>query len=82
MAVNAIEPVLAQKKPADSDRMLMIWRTAQAIIESAAHGGQFDLALGLESSFEPNYSGIETGPLLVAMKLAGREKDVPQALRL
>ena len=77
MAVNAIEPVLAQKKPADTDRMLMIWRTAQAVVQSAADAGQFDLALGLVSSFEPNYSGIETGPLFVAMKLAGREKDVP-----
>ena len=77
MAVNAIEPVLAQKKPADSDRMLVIWRTAQAVIQSAADAGQFDLALGLMSSFEPNYSGIETGPLFVAMKLAGREKDLP-----
>ena len=77
MAVNAIEPVLAQKKPADSDRMLLIWRTAGAIIQSAADFGQFDLAMGLVSSFEPNYSGIETGPLFVAMKLAGREKDFP-----
>ena len=33
--------------------------------------------MGLVSRFEPNYSGIETGPLFVAMKLAGREKDVP-----
>jgi hypothetical protein len=77
MAVNAIEPVLAQKKPADTDRMLMIWRTAQAVIQSAADSGQFDLAMGLMSSFEPNYSGIETGSLFVAMKLAGREKDLP-----
>jgi hypothetical protein len=77
MAVNAIEPVLAQKQPADTDRMLTIWRTAEAIIQSAADSGQFDLALGLVSSFEPNYSGIEAGPLFVAMKLAGREKDVP-----
>ena len=77
MAVSAIKPVLAQKQPADSDRMLLIWRTAEAIIQSAADSGQFDLALGLVSSFEPNYSGIETGPLFVAMKLAGREKDVP-----
>ena len=77
MAVNAIEPVLAQKKPADTDRMLVIWRTAAAVIQSAADAGQFDLAMGLVSSFEPNYSGIETGPLFVAMKLAGREKDVP-----
>ena len=77
MAVNAIEPVLAQKQPADTDRMLVIWRTAEAIIQSAADSGQFDLALGLVSSFEPNYSGIETGRLFVAMKLGGREKDAP-----
>ena len=80
MAVNAIEPVLAQKKPADSDRMLVIWRTAEAIIQSAADAGQFDLAKGLMSSFEPNYSGIETGPLFVAMKLAGRDKDLSPAM--
>jgi hypothetical protein len=77
MAVNAIEPVLAQKQPADTDRKLVIWRTAEAIIQSAADSGQFDLALGLVSSFEPNYSGIETGRLFVAMKLGGREKDAP-----
>jgi hypothetical protein len=80
MAVNAIEPVLAQKKPTDTDRMLPIWRTAQAVIQSAADAGQFDLAMGLMSSFDPNYSGIETGPLFVAMKLAGREKDLPPAM--
>jgi hypothetical protein len=76
MAVNAIEPVLAQKKPADSDRMLVIWRTAEAIIQSAADSGQFDLAMGLVSSFKPNYDGVGTGPLYVAMKLAGLEKDL------
>jgi hypothetical protein len=77
MAVNAIEPVLAQKKPADTDRMLLIWRTAADVIQSAADAGQFDLAKGLVASFDPNYSGIDIGPLFVAMKLAGREKDLP-----
>jgi hypothetical protein len=77
MAVNAIEPVLAQKKPADSDRMLTIWGTAEAIVRSAADAGEFDLAKGLASSFDPNYTGVDIGPLFVAMKLAGREKDLP-----
>jgi hypothetical protein len=77
MAVNAIEPIVAQKKPADTDRMLLIWRTAQAVIQSAADAGQFDLAMGLVSRFDQSYSGIDTGPLFVAMKLAGREKDLP-----
>ena len=76
MAVNAIGPVVAQKKPADTDRMLTIWMTAQAVIRSAAEAGQFEIAKGLMSSFDPNYSGIDTGPLFVAMKLAGREKDL------
>ncbi len=77
MAVNAIEPDVAQKTPADTDRMLLIWQTAQAVVRSAADAGQFDLAKGLVSSFDQSYSGIDIGPLFVAMKLAGREKDLP-----
>jgi hypothetical protein len=57
--------------------MLVIWRTAQAVIQSAADSGQFDMAMGLVSSLKPNYSGIETGPLFVAMKLAGQENELP-----
>jgi hypothetical protein len=77
MAVNAIEPVVAQKTPADTDRLPVIWRTAQAVIKSAAEAGQLDLAKGLVSRFDPSYSGIDTGPLFVAMKLAGRENELP-----
>ena len=80
MAVNAIEPLVAQQTPSDTDRMLMIWETAQAVIRSAAEAGQFDLAMGLVSSFDQSYSGIDIGPLFVAMKLAGREKDLSPAL--
>ena len=75
-AVNAIEPLVAQKTPADTDRMLLIWQTAQTVIRSA-EAGQLDLAKGLVSSFDQTYSGIDAGPLFVAMKLAGREKDLP-----
>jgi hypothetical protein len=57
MAVNAIEPVVAQKTPADTDRMPVIWRTAQAVIQSAADAGQFDLAMGLVSRFDNSYYG-------------------------
>jgi hypothetical protein len=74
MAVNAIEPL------ADTDRMLLIWQTAQAVIRSAAEAGQPDLARGLVSSFDQSYSGIDIGPLFVAMKLTGREKDLPPAM--
>ncbi len=80
MAVNAIEPVVAQKTPADTDRMLLIWQTAQAVIRSAAEAGQVDLAKGLVSSFDQSYSGIDIGPLFVATKLAGRENDLPPAM--
>jgi hypothetical protein len=77
MAVNAIEPVLAQKRPADTDRMLTIWRTAAAVIQSAADAGQFDLAKTFISRFDNSYDGVDAGPLFAAMKLAGREKDLP-----
>jgi hypothetical protein len=80
MAVNAIEPVVAQKTPADTDRMLLIWKTDQQVIQSAAEAGQFDLAAGLISRSDNSYSGVDTGPLFVAMKLAGREKDLPPAM--
>ena len=80
MAVNAIEPVVAQKQPADTDRMLLIWRTAAAVIQSAANAGQFDLAMSFVSRFDKSYEGIDAGPLFVAMKLAGREKDLPPAM--
>jgi hypothetical protein len=76
IAVNAIEPVVAQKTPADADRMLVIWRTAQAVIQSATDAGQFDLAMGLVSRFDNSYYGVDLGPLFVAMKIAGREKDL------
>jgi hypothetical protein len=76
IAVNAIEPVVAQKTPADADRMLVIWRTAQAVIQSAADAGQFALAMGLVSRFDNSYYGVELGPLFVAMKIAGRAKDL------
>ena len=77
MAVDAIEPVVAQKTPADTDRMLTIWRTAAAVIQSAADAGQFDLAMSFVSHFDKSYDGVDAGPLFVAMKLAGREKDLP-----
>jgi hypothetical protein len=77
MAVNAIAPVIAQKTPADTDRMLLIWRTAAAVIQSAADAGQIDLAMSFVSHFDKSYEGIDDGPLFVAMKLAGREKDLP-----
>jgi hypothetical protein len=77
MAVNAIEPLVAQKTPADTDRMLLIWTTDQQVIQSAAEAGQFDLAAGLISRSDNSYSGVDAGPLFVAMKLAGREKDLP-----
>jgi hypothetical protein len=77
MAVDAIEPVVVQKTPADTDRMLMIWRTAAAVIQSAADAGQFDLAMNFVSRFDKSYDGVDAGPLFVAMKLAGREKDLP-----
>jgi hypothetical protein len=80
MAVNAIEPVVAQKQPADTDRMLLIRRTAAAVIQSAADAGQFDLAMSFVSHFDKSYEGIDAGPLFVAMKLAGREKDLPPAM--
>jgi len=80
MAVNAIEPVVAQKQPADTDRMQLIWRTAGAVIQSAANAGQFDLAMSFVSRFDKSYEGIDAGPLFVAMKLAGREKDLPPAM--
>jgi len=76
IAVNAIEPVVAQKTPADADRMLVVWRTAQAVVQSAADAGQFDLAMGLVSRFDNSYYGVDLGPLFVAMKIAGREKDL------
>ena len=59
MAVNAIKPVLAQKRPADTDRMLVIWRTAEAIIQSAADSGQFDLANSFVSHFDKSYDGVD-----------------------
>ena len=77
MAVDAIEPVVAQKTPADTDRMLTIWRTAAAVIQSAADAGQFELAMNFVSRFDKSYDGVDAGPLFVAMKLAGREKDLP-----
>jgi hypothetical protein len=80
MAVKAIEPVVAQKQPADTDRMLLIWRTAGTVIQSAANAGQFDLAMSFVSRFDKSYEGIDAGPLFVAMKLAGREKDLPPAM--
>ena len=52
-----------------------IWTTAQAVIRSAAEAGQFDLAIGLISKSDKSYHGVDAGPLFVAMKLAGREKD-------
>jgi hypothetical protein len=80
MAVKAIAPVVAQKTPADTDRMLLIWRTAAAVIQSAADAGQLDLAMSFVSHFDKSYEGVDTGPLFVAMKLAGREKDLPPAM--
>ena len=80
MAVNAIEPMVAQHTPSDTDRMLMIWQAAQAVIRSAADAGQFDIAMGLMSRFDESYSGMDIGPLFAAMKLAGREKDLPPAM--
>jgi hypothetical protein len=80
MAVNAIEPMVAQHTPSDTDRMLMIWQAAQAVIRSAANAGQFDIAMGLMSRFDESYSGMDIGPLFAAMKLAGREKDLPPAM--
>jgi hypothetical protein len=80
MAVNAIAPVVAQKQPVDTDRMLLIWRTAAAVIQSAANAGQFDLAMSFVSRFDKSYEGIDAGPLFAAMKLAGREKDLPPAM--
>jgi hypothetical protein len=77
MAVDAIEPVVAQKTPADTDRMLTIWRTAAAVIQSAADAGQFELAMNFVYPFDKSYDGVDAGPLFVAMKLAGREKDLP-----
>jgi hypothetical protein len=77
MAVDAIEPVVAQKTPADTDRMLTIWRTAAAVIQSATDAGQFELAMNFVSRFDKSYDGVDAGPLFVAMKLAGREKDLP-----
>lgn len=77
MAVNAIAPVVAQKSPADKDRILLTWETAAALIQSAADAGQFDLAMSFVSHFDPSYNGVDTGPLFVAMRLAGREKDLP-----
>jgi hypothetical protein len=80
MAVNAIEPVVAQKQPADTDRMLVIWRTAAAVIQSAVDAGQFDLAMRFVSLFDKSYDRVDAGPLFAAMKLAGREKDLPPAM--
>ncbi len=77
MAVTAIKPLVAQKKPADTDRMLQIWQTAAALIQSAADARQLDLATSFVSRFDQSYSGIDIGPLFVAMKLASREKDFP-----
>jgi hypothetical protein len=59
MAVDAIEPVVAQKTPADTDRMLMIWRTAAAVIQSAADAGQFDLVKSFVSHFDKSYDGVD-----------------------
>jgi hypothetical protein len=60
--------------------MLLIWRTAAAVIQSAADAGQFDLAMSFVSHFDKSYEGVDTGLLFVAMKLAGREKDLPPAM--
>ena len=77
MAVNALAPLVAQPRPADADRMLLIWTTDAQVIQSAADAGQFDLAIGLISKSDKSYEGVDAGPLFVAMKLAGREKDLP-----
>jgi hypothetical protein len=76
-AVNAIEPLVAQPTPADTDRMLSIWATDAQVIRSAAEAGQFDLAMGLISKSDKSYEGVDAGPLFAAMKLAGRAKDLP-----
>ncbi len=76
LAVKAIEPVVAERKPADTDRMMLIWETTEEVIGSAADAGQFDLAMELMSRFDQSYSGIEHGQLFAAMKLASREKEL------
>ncbi|HSU99477.1 MAG TPA: hypothetical protein VLI91_05170 [Roseiarcus sp.] len=77
LAVSAIEPLVAQTRPADQDRMLLIWTTDQQVLQSAANAGQFALATGLISKSDKSYAGVDAGPLFVAMKLAGKEKDLP-----
>ena len=77
LAVSAIEPLVAQTRPADQDRMLLIWTTDQQVLQSAANAGQFALATGLLSKSDKSYDGVDAGPLFVAMKLAGKEKDLP-----
>ena len=80
MAVSAIQPLVAQPTPADTDRMLLIWTTDAQVVQSAADAGQFDLAMGLISKSDKSYEGVDSGPLFAAMKLAGREKDLPPAM--
>jgi hypothetical protein len=80
MAVNAIGPLVAQPTPADTDRMLLIWTTDAQVIQSAAAAGQFDLATGLISKSDKSYEAVDAGPLFAAMKLAGREKDLPPTM--
>jgi HEAT repeat protein len=41
MAAKAIEPVVAVKRPADTNRMLLIWETAQEVVRSAAEAGGY-----------------------------------------
>ena len=77
LAISAIEPLVAQTRPADQDRMLLIWTTDQQVLQSAANAGQFALATGLLSKSDKSYDGVDAGPLFVAMKLAGKEKDLP-----
>ncbi len=74
MAVEAIAPVVAQPRPTDTDRMMLVWTTDAQVIQSAAQAGQFDLAMNFVSHFDKGYDGVDAGPLFVAMKF-GQEAE-------
>jgi hypothetical protein len=76
MAVNAIEPVVAQKNARRYRPHAGDLADRAAVVQSAADAGQFDLGRGLVSRFDNSYYGVDLGPLFVAMKIAGREKDL------